>query len=236
MITLYQYEVSPFCDKIRRVLNYKGLEYETVDYSIADTAKGALKKYNSIGKVPTIKAHGAYLGDSTDIAQYLEKKHPEPALMPNGPKEKAMVHVLEDWADESLYFTEMYLRFNISENRNILIPELTKLDGSALKMLAPLAVPFAMKKLLNNQGIGRKALPQVLADLERHVSAIESWLGNGNWLVGKHITLADISVYSQLNCINQTPEGSKLIDKKPSVVAWLERVASTTEKKEAIAA
>ena len=236
MITLYQYEVSPFCDKIRRVLNYKGLKYNTVDYSIADTAKGALKKHNSIGKVPIIKAHGIYLGDSTEIAKFIEKKHPEPTLMPNGPKEKAMVHVLEDWADESLYFTEMYLRFNIAENRKALIPELTKHDGSALQMLAPLAVPVAMKKILNNQGIGRKALPQVLADLKQHVTAIESWLGNGDWLVGKHITLADISVYSQLNCINQTPEGSYLINEKPTVKAWLERTAETTEQKESVAA
>lgn len=236
MITLYQYEISPFCDKIRRVMNYKGLEYKTVNFSLADTAKGALKKLYSVGKVPVIKIHGSTLGDSSIIADYLEKKFPEPALIPEDPKEKAMVHFLEDWADESLYFYEIYLRFNIAKNREKIMPELIKFDNAALQKIAPMAIPFAMKKILNNQGIGRKALPMVLSDVEKHVAAIEGWLSGGNWFVGNKITLADIAVYSQLQCINQTPEGSQIIDGKPAVKAWLERVATSTEKPAAIAA
>lgn len=236
MITLFQYEISPFCDKIRRVMNYKNLEYKTVNFSLADTAKGELKKLYSAGKVPVIKIHGSTLGDSSTIAAYLEKKFPEPALIPEDPKEKALVHFLEDWADESLYFYEIYLRFNIAKNREKVIPELSKFDNAALQKIAPVAIPHAMKKMLNNQGIGRKALPLILSDIEKHVEAINDWLSGGNWLVGKNITLADIAVYSQLQCINQTPEGSQIIGKKPAVTAWLERVATSTEKQAAIAA
>ncbi len=236
MIKLYQYEISPFCDKIRRILNYKGQEFETVNFSMADTLKGGLKKYYSAGKVPVIKVHGTVLGDSTDIAYYLEKKFPEPALIPEDPKEKALIHFLEDWADESLYFTEMYLRFNVPGNRDRVIKELSKFDNNAMQKIAPVAIPVAIKKVLNNQGIGRKALPQVLADLSRHVAAIEGWLGEDNWLVSKQITLADIAVFSQLQSINETPEGSEIISAKPTVKAWLERVATSTEKPVAVAA
>ena len=28
MITLYQFEISPFCDKIRRAMTFKGLDFE----------------------------------------------------------------------------------------------------------------------------------------------------------------------------------------------------------------
>ncbi|HEY9135545.1 MAG TPA: glutathione S-transferase domain-containing protein, partial [Pseudomonadales bacterium] len=79
-------------------------------------------------------------------------------------------------------------------------------------------------------------LPLILSDIEKHVEAINDWLSGGNWLVGNNITLADIAVYSQLQCINQTPEGSQIIGKKPAVTAWLERVATSTEKQAAIAA
>ena len=41
---LYQYELSPFCDKVRRVLNLKGIAYRTQDISILDTLRGRLKK------------------------------------------------------------------------------------------------------------------------------------------------------------------------------------------------
>lgn len=236
MITLYQFEISPFCDKIRRVLNYKEQEYQTVNFSMADAAKGKIKKYYSAGKLPVIKVHGTILGDSSDIAIYLEKKFPEKPLVPEDPKEKALVHIIEDWADESLYFTETYLRFNVTENRKKILPEVSKEDGSAMQMLAPVALPLSMKKVLNSQGIGRKDLVQVLADLERHITAIENWLGDGDWLVGNQITLADISVYAQLNCINQTPEGSEIINNSPAVKAWFERVATTTENRAVAAA
>ena len=31
MITLYQFEISPFCDKVRRVLHWKKVPYEIVE-------------------------------------------------------------------------------------------------------------------------------------------------------------------------------------------------------------
>jgi glutathione S-transferase len=32
-IVLHQWEISPFCGKVRKMLHIKGLAYETVDYA-----------------------------------------------------------------------------------------------------------------------------------------------------------------------------------------------------------
>jgi glutathione S-transferase len=39
MITLHQYEISPFCDKARRVLHAKGVDYRIEEVSVLDTLR-----------------------------------------------------------------------------------------------------------------------------------------------------------------------------------------------------
>jgi glutathione S-transferase len=94
--------------------------------------------------------------------------------------------------------------------------------------LIALFVPRQLKGVLSAQGVGRKSKAQVLVDLERHVAALDGLLSAGDWLVGPSLTLADISVYAELACIDGTPEGTARIDAAPRVRAWLARVDGAT--------
>ena len=154
MITLYQFEISPFCDKIRRILNLKGQEFKTVDLSLLETLKGDAKKYSVTGKLPAINHDGKRICDSTDIAVYLEEAFPQNPIYPLNKKDRALAHFFEDWADESLYFFEMHLRLVQRHNAKRWSAELTKTDNFLLKMIAPTAVPRAMEKITKAQGIG----------------------------------------------------------------------------------
>ncbi|MDH3687450.1 MAG: glutathione S-transferase domain-containing protein, partial [Myxococcales bacterium] len=49
-------------------------------------------------------------------------------------------------------------------------------------------------------------------------------LGDGDWLVGSALSIADLSVFAQLTCIHATDEGAKIIGGHPEVAAWLARV------------
>ena len=108
MITLYQFATSPLCEKVRRILHYKGLDFEIHDVPRNEGAK--YERVSPTGKFPAIDDDGTPVWDSTDIAHHIEAKHPTPALIPSDPREAAMVHVIEDWADESLYFYEITMR------------------------------------------------------------------------------------------------------------------------------
>ena len=59
---------------------------------------------------------GQTVPDSTDIISELERRFPEPSLEPVDPGARAAVKVLEDWADEVLYFYSVYLRWCNEEN------------------------------------------------------------------------------------------------------------------------
>ena len=227
MLTLYQFEISPFCDKIRRILNVKHVPYAIEEVPPTKTLS-VVRKLNPAGKLPFLVADGTVVADSTDIAWWLEAKYPEPRLVPDDPRERGLCHVLEDWADESLYFYEMRLRFTLPHNARRFIPELVKYEGSLVRASAPYAMPFVLKSQVSSQGVGKRPLDVVLRDVERHVDALAGIVGDGEWLIGDRLTIADVSVFAQLFCIRASDEGGRIVAARPNVAAWMERVDRAT--------
>ncbi|MBI5505732.1 MAG: glutathione S-transferase family protein [Deltaproteobacteria bacterium] len=232
MVTLYQFEISPFCDKIRRVMHVKRVEYTTREISMQD-AVTKVRKVNPVGKLPAIEHEGRHFGDSTEIAYYLEERFPEPRLIPSDPRQRGLCHALEDWADESLYFYEMYLRFTLGHNAARWVPVLCANDSELVKRAARFVIPRHMKAILVKQGLGRKSRKQVVADMRRHFEALEGMLSGGAWLLGDDLTLADIAVFVQLFCICGAKEGAAALAEFAGVARWMERVDAATAKPDA---
>lgn len=228
MTTLYQYELSPFCDKVRRVLHAKGVDYRVQEVTIKDTLGGRLKELSPAAKLPVLDIEGERIADSTDICRFLEARFPEPRLMPADPRDQALVHFFEDWADESLYFIEMHLRFTLPHNAERWVPEASKFDGAILRRIAKFALPREMLKTTRAQGTGRKPVETIKRDLDRHFQMLNQWLTGRDWLVGSALSLADIAVYVQLDCIAGTSEGQDLMRGYDNVRRWMDRVDAAT--------
>lgn len=226
MIRLHQFEISPFADKIRRILNWKQIPYECVDYGVSGVMK--IRRINPAGKVPVLEHDGVWISDSSDIALYLEKKFPDRPLYPMDSQARAQAHVLEDWADESLYFMEMSLRFLYPENARRFLPMLMAKDPAWLQRVFGGFILRSMRGLLSNQGHGRRSHDARLHDLQRHIDSVGQWLGDREYFFGAEISIADIAVYVQLYCIGLTPEGRAVIDTAAAVVEWMQRVDTAT--------
>ncbi len=228
MITLYQFEISPFCDKIRRVLHYKRQPYQVEEVPVSQASAKRWRTISPTGKFPVLDHDGRRIVDSSDIARYLEERFPDPALQPEDPAGRALVHLLEDWADESLYFYELTMRMTWPENARRWIPELLAAEKPLVRKLMLPFVPRAVGRIARGQGIGRKSRPDVEAEVTRHLGALTGLLGGRDWLVGERLSLADISVFAQLYCIRGTVEGERLIVAEPTVSAWMNRVDAAT--------
>lgn len=225
-IVLHQLEISPFCDKVRRVLAYKGLAYRVHNVPMAELGK--LKRLSPVGKVPILELDGAVLHDSSDICRALDSLVPIPPLFPDDPHARARVDILEDWADESLYFFEMTMRFTWPYDRQRWVTEILKYDNPVMRRLARPLVPYLTRKQGTQQGLARRTEADILRELDRHLAALANLLERNDFLVANSPTLADIAVVSQLDCVAGSGRGLEAIARQPTVVAWMERVEALT--------
>jgi glutathione S-transferase len=81
MITLYDNAFSPFARKVRMVLDYKGLEYSTID-GLHATGQPALEEVNPRREVPVLMDGDVTVVNSAHIVQYLEEAYPEKRVLP----------------------------------------------------------------------------------------------------------------------------------------------------------
>jgi glutathione S-transferase len=221
-IVLHQWAISPFCGKVRRILEHKGLAYEVINYNGIKARKAA--GLTSVGKLPVLDYDDERIQDSSDIAVFLEKKHPEKPIFPADPELRARAHFWEDWADESLYWFEVYQRFMYPEARAEAAKLLAEGRPGIERVLIGRAIKRIYSKKLAAQGLGRMTTERVEQRLLDHVDTLETLLGKRKWLVGDERTIADIAVGSQLAEIVRSSHLAPEIAKRTKVTEWLSRV------------
>ncbi len=225
-IVLHQLEISPFCDKVRRVLAFKGLDFEIHDVPMANLA--SLQKMAPPGKVPILEVDGSILHDSSDICRALDELVPDPPLFPADPTARALVDILEDWADESLYFFEMTMRFTWPYDRARWVTKILEHDNPVMRRLARPLVPYLTRKQGMAQGLARRSEADILRELQRHLEALDRLLDAGPFLVGSALSLADIAVYCQLACVAGSGKGAAAISSTSRITAWMSRIEERT--------
>jgi glutathione S-transferase len=80
---LYQFITSPFCAKVRKLLEYKGVEFEPVEVDYIERKELLLASGQIMVPALTL-ANGETIVDSDKIAIRLEELHPEPTIFPPG--------------------------------------------------------------------------------------------------------------------------------------------------------
>ncbi len=85
---LYDNAFSPFARKVRMVLEWKGLDYETVD-GLDMANQELLAAVNGRLEVPTLVDGGVSVVNSADIVAYLEHAYPDPSVQPADPAARA---------------------------------------------------------------------------------------------------------------------------------------------------
>lgn len=223
-VVLHQWEISPFCQKVARMLRFKGIPFETVDYNGILGAK--VQFLSKVGKVPVLDIDGKRIQDSTRIARYLDEAYPDkPLLFPADPIQRAYAELWEDWSDELLYFYEVYFRVNdpVALKEVVRISTLGRPahEAAIVKSLAK----FQLKAQLFFQGTGRMAPADIEAEFRRHLDRIELVLAQTGWLVGDAQTIADIAVGSQLAEVVRTSKqfGAEILN-HPNIATWLKKI------------
>jgi len=234
MLTLHHYapvpgqdSLSSFCTKAHRMLRYKGLDYEVKEWL---TAKQVLALHPS-GKLPLLDTPQGRLQDSSRIARWVDTHHPERPLFPTDPHLRHETHLLEDWADEGLYWFLVYCRWTIDDHYALFLDEVFASVPSFMRR--PVGAIFRRRLLrdLHSQGLGRHPTDDVLEQLGRHLDMISHRVGPQGWLVGDHLTIADVAVFAVLQGMDtpMMPLLTPAFEARPAVRAWMLRVDAATQ-------
>jgi glutathione S-transferase len=209
MLELYQWELSQYSEKVRLILDYKGLDYRKIEVT---PGIGQIELFRLTGQkqVPVLKDGNKYIADSTEIAKYLDSKYPERPLIPQDPKQKALTLLIEEWADESIGKKGRTAFFSaISQSQNF------------RKSLLPTSTPDIFRNLIEGVpsdiltvlGLGVGYSPDVIrsaiADLKQDLEALTLLLADSPYLTGDEPTLADLAV-AGLSILLKFPEGPYL--------------------------
>jgi glutathione S-transferase len=216
-VTFYDWPYSPFCMKVRAILDHKGVPYRAINPL---AARGKLRRRGT-GKVPAVEIDGAFVTDSTDIAYAFDEHFHDRPLLPSGERERALCHVIEDWADESLYFLGLYYRWFEAEGRK----PVAAVFGNSLK--GRLAYRYYLQLILRQlrgHGTLRKSPEHVRRDLERNLDAAEGLLTAGPYLMGEQPYLCDFALWGQLAYLNRTPVGREAIGKRVKLREFIDRI------------
>ncbi len=220
MLELYQFELSHYSEKVRFILDYKGLPYRKVEVT---PGIGQIDLFRMSGQrqVPVLKDENEIIVDSTAIALYLEEKYPEKPIIPVDPLPRAQTLILEEWADTSIGLkarTAMIGAFNQDpEFRKAFFPNRTPQQLQSLvdelpenvrgvgNMVAS-SVPSFFKNIVGAvpgdllsiggtvAGFGSEAVKAAMDDLGRDLEALSLILVDKPFLVADHPTLADFAV------------------------------------------
>jgi glutathione S-transferase len=220
-IVLHQWEMSPFCNKVRRCLKYKGLDYTVVNYN-GLLALGAAK-LSKVGKLPVLDFDGHRVQDSSAIAHYLDQKVPEKLLYPRDPKALAQARMWEDWAGQSLYFYEIYFRMldpvSLERGLDLVAEGRPAYERAILKFVFKRRYPRKLKE----QGLARLPRAQVEQLFFDRLDDIETLLDGRDYLGGSAPDIADFSVVGQLDELIRTSDLKGRILGYPRIAAWLSR-------------
>jgi glutathione S-transferase len=219
---LYNAPQSTCSQRVRFVLNAKGLAFEEVKLNLleGDQLKPDYLKLNPNGVVPTLDHDGAIVIDSTVITEYLDEISPVSNFTPEAPLARAHMRTLMHFIDEMPAAAVRVPTFNLA-----FLPSFQKMSREAFVAMAeskPLRREFMMT--MGQSGFPKAEMDAALARLRRTYERMDREIdkSGGPWLLGMKITLADVAVMPALVRMNDL--GMADWQDLPRIVTWFANI------------
>ena len=201
--------VSPFVRKVRVALAEKSLDYQHDPVNPFGAPPG-WREVSPLGRIPAFKDGDRTLADSSVICAYLERRFPQPALLPSEPYDYARTLWFEEYMDGGF----------------------VAVSGPKV-FLALVLRPMFSGKAEPDPAEEAAAQKVVAEELPVFWDYLERELGDREYFVGSQLTLADIAVASphvNLRHAGVAPERKRW----PRLRAFLDRMHARPSFKKVI--
>ena len=213
-LILHHYPTSPFSEKIRLILGYKGLAWKSVIIPRIMPKPDVVALTGGYRRTPFLQIGADIYCDTALICDVLEHHAPDPSLYP--PKLKGAARVLAQWADSTLFWAAM--GYNLSPK-----------GAAALFAGQP---PEAAQAFAADRGAMRNNMTSLrpgdaTSAYRSYLRRLATMLDGQPFLMGDAPCVADFAAYHPLwfsRVVNPAVAG--ILDATPDVLAWMDRMAA----------
>ncbi len=191
-VKIYGVPMSPYVQAARLGLTEKGVDFEMVPVSPADTRTPEHLARHPFGKMPTMDHDGFALYETQAILRYADQVFPGPFLEPAAPQEVARMNQIIGIVDCYLHRCWMG---DIAFER--------------------LVAPHAFGRPADDARI-QAALSQARVCAE----SLEAIIAASPYLTGATLTLADLHLAPHYNYFRHTDESRPILEDKPKLARW----------------
>lgn len=205
-IILHHYDLSPFSEKIRRILAYKEIPWRAVEQPIMAPKPELTPLTGGYRRIPVMQIGADLYCDTALIARRLEALFPE---RPINPRARAgAIAMIEDWADHRL-FTQVV--------PPVLVALLDVLPPGFMDDRAAMTPSFQAESVM-------AAAPHALTQTRRSLDHLDTQLRESAFLLGDAFSLADAACFHCVNFLLNNPELQPEVDRRTALAGWLQRI------------
>jgi glutathione S-transferase len=219
---LHQWEISPFCHKVRMMLRFKGIPYRVENYNGLRALKAS--RLAPSRQLPVMDWGAERVADSASIAAFLDQRVPSPPLYPPNAADAALARRYEDWAGSSLYHYQVYFRVDYAVPRALAVELMCAGRPAWERVVFAPAFNRQLRAKVDAWGLTRRDGAAIEAAFLRIVDDLDTTLRDSAWLVGNACSIADLAVGAQIEEVLRTSTLSDRIRLRSNLVAWLARL------------
>ncbi|MFE8595496.1 glutathione S-transferase family protein [Archangium violaceum] len=211
-LLLHHYPRSPFSEKVRAILGFKGLQWTSVFIPPIMPKPDVIALTGGYRKTPLLQIGADIYCDTALIADVLERLAPTPTLYPV--ESTGLARTQAQWADSALFWAAIPYTF----------------QPAGLKAMFEGLPPEQAKAFLADRAAFRANVPpmaiaEATGAMRLYLEQLEAQLGDGrHWLLGVSTSIADFSVYHPLWFIRRAGAAASILDSHPRLMAWMERM------------
>ena len=198
MLTLYQFPISHYCEKVRWALEYKNIEYKKVNLLPGLHVKKA-KKLTSSASLPILIHDNIIKSESSEIISYLDKTFPDNSLTPSDPNLKKKATLWEQFADEALGSDVRRICYNTLLNHpHIITPYFTEGGPWYGNLYMKATLPRLSKTMRKLMKLDDTEVLKINQRLTQAIDKTYAHIKDREYFVGDSFTRADLAMASLL--------------------------------------
>lgn len=210
-LILHHYASSPFAEKARLMLGFKGLEWAGVTIPMVMPKPDLTALTGGYRRTPVLQIGADIYCDTALIARVLEARQPSPTLFPSG---APLAGIVAQWIDTTLFWT--------------VVPYVMQPAGLAYMFSGGTPEQmkaFAIDRAPFSAGVPRLKPADAAVQLATALAAFEGQLGDGRaFLFGSDASIADFSLAHNLWFVRRAGPLAQIIDRHARLAEWHARV------------